>query len=188
MAISVGQAPILGVVASSAARTGESEYAIAGGRIGRPIRVVRGKATGLPIPADAELVFEGFMPPPSVDARQEGPFGEWPGYYASDHRPEPVLQVKAVYYRNDAIILGQPPTRPTLPGRQIKIPRVAALWDAIEAAGVPEVRGVWKLPAGGARRFIDIVADQRQLHAGHAKMAGLVAAGCRVRRLHDAGW
>jgi UbiD family decarboxylase len=176
MAISVGQAPILGIVASTAARSGESEYAIAGGRLGRPVDVVRGKVTGLPLPADAELVFEGVMPPPSVDSRQEGPFGEWPGYYASDHRPEPVLQVKAVYYRNDPIILGQPPTRPTLPGRQIKIPRVAQLWDAIEAAGVPEVRGVWKLPGGGSR-FIDIV-QIKQLHAGHAKMAGLVAAGC----------
>ena len=176
MVISVGQAPILGVVASVAAKNGESEYAIAGGRVGRPIRTIRGKVTGLPIPADAELVFEGFMPAPEVDARTEGPFGEWPGYYASDERPEPVLQVKAIYHRDDAIIIGQPPTMPTYPGRQIKIPRVAALWDAIEAAGVPEIRGVWKLLGGGSR-FIDVIAI-KQLHPGHAKMAGLVAAGC----------
>jgi 4-hydroxy-3-polyprenylbenzoate decarboxylase len=176
MAISVGQAPVLGVVASVSVRPGESEYAVAGGRIGKPIDVVRGKVTDLPLPADAELVFEGFMPPPSVESRPEGPFGEWPGYYASDNRPEPVLQVKAVYYRDDAIVIGQPPTRPTLPGRQINIPRTAALWDAIEAAGVPEVRGVWKL-AGGGLRLIDII-QIKQVHAGHAKMAGLVAAGC----------
>src|SRR6201999_360045 len=66
MAISVGQAPALGVAAGNAARHGESEYAIAGGRLGRPIDVVLGKITGLPIPAAAELVFEGFMPPPEV--------------------------------------------------------------------------------------------------------------------------
>jgi 4-hydroxy-3-polyprenylbenzoate decarboxylase len=137
---------------------------------------VLGKVTGLPIPADAELVFEGYMPSPEIDARTEGPFGEWPGYYASGHRPEPVLQVKAVYYRDNPLIIGQPPTRPTLPGRQIKIPRVAALWDAIEAAGVPEVRGVWKLLGGGSR-YIDIISIKQQ-HAGHAKMAGLVSAGC----------
>ena len=50
------------------------------------------------------------------------------------------------------------------------------MWDAIEAAGVPEVRGVWKLPGGGLR-LIDII-QIKQVHAGHAKMAGLVAAGC----------
>jgi UbiD family decarboxylase len=176
MAISVGQAPILGVVASIAAKAGVSEYDLAGARIGRPIRVISGKITGLPIPADAELVFEGFMPPPSEDSRPEGPFAEWPGYYASDGGFEPVLHVKAVYHRHDAIVLGQPPAKPTLPGRQHKIGRIAALWDAIEAAGVPGVTGVWKM-AGGGSRFIDIVRI-KQLHAGHAKMAGLVAAGC----------
>jgi 4-hydroxy-3-polyprenylbenzoate decarboxylase len=176
MAISVGQAPILGVAASSRAREGESEYGLAGGRIGKPVRTVKGTITGLPIPADAELVFEGYMPPPSEDARPEGPFGEWPGYYASDTRPEPVMHVKAIYHRKDAIVLGQPPAKPTLPGRQHKINRIAMLWDAIEAAGVPGVTGVWKMHGAGAR-YIDIVAI-KQLHPGHAKMAGLVAAGC----------
>ncbi|MEE8515120.1 MAG: UbiD family decarboxylase [Alphaproteobacteria bacterium] len=176
IAVSVGQAPILGVVAAAAARQGEDEYAVAGGRIGRPVKVVLGKETGLPIPAEAELVFEGYMPPPEEDSRTEGPFGEWPGYYASADRPEPVLQVKTIYHRNDAIIVGQPPVKPNYPGRQIKIPRVAAQWDAIEAAGVPEVKGVWKMQGGGSR-FIDVVSI-KQLHAGHAKMAGLVAAGC----------
>jgi 4-hydroxy-3-polyprenylbenzoate decarboxylase len=118
------------------------------------------------------------MPPPETDQRREGPFGEWPGYYASDGRPEPVLQVKAIYHRNNPIIIGHPPTKPTYPGRQIKIPHVAALWDTLEAAGVPGIAGVWKMPGGGSR-FINIVAI-KQLHAGHAKMAGLVAAGCRA--------
>ena len=44
--------------------------------------------------------------------RVEGPFGEWTGYYASDIRPEPVLDIKAIYYRNNPIILGCPPQRP----------------------------------------------------------------------------
>jgi 4-hydroxy-3-polyprenylbenzoate decarboxylase len=178
IAISVGQAPILGVVASGASKTGEPEYASAGGRIGRPVDVVPARVTGLPIPADAELVYDGFMPPPEVDSRIEGPFGEWPGYYASDERKEPVMHVKAIYHRNNPIMIGQPPTKPTYPGRQIKIPQVAALWDAIEAAGVPGIAGVWKLPGGGSS-FINVIAI-KQLHSGHAKMAGLVAAGCRA--------
>jgi 4-hydroxy-3-polyprenylbenzoate decarboxylase len=178
IAISVGQAPILGVVASAASKDNESEYASAGGRIGRPVDVVPGRVTGLPIPADAELVFDGYMPPPEEDSRIEGPFGEWPGYYASDTRNEPVMHVKAIYHRNNPIIIGQPPTKPTYPGRQIKVPQVAALWDSLEAAGVPAVQGVWKLPGGGSS-FINVISI-KQLHPGHAKMAGLVAAGCRA--------
>jgi UbiD family decarboxylase len=54
--------------------------------------------------------------------------------------------------------------------------RAATLWDQLEAAGVPGVTGVWKMPGAGSR-FIDVVAI-RQLHPGHAKMAGLVAVGC----------
>ena len=174
MAISVGQAPILGTVASTAFAAGVSEYAEAGGRIGRPIDVVSGKATRLPIPADAELVFEGHMPPPEVECQPEGPFGEWPGYYSADG-PQPVLRVAAVYHRDDAIIVGQPPTKPNHPGRQVKMASLAAMWDALEAAGVPEVRGVWNLQGGGYRMIY--VISIKQLHAGHAKMAGLVAAG-----------
>ena len=183
IAISVGQAPILGVVGSSTTKHGESEYAVAGGRIGRPVDVIPGKVTGLPIPADAELVFEGFMPPPEQDSRMEGPFGEWPGYYASDARPEPVVHVKAIYHRDDPIIIGQPPTKPTYPGRQIKIPHVAALWDALEAAGVPGIKAVWKMPGSGSQ-FCHVISIQ-QMHAGHAKMAGSGGGGMRRGRLYD---
>jgi UbiD family decarboxylase len=174
MAVSVGQAPILGAVAATSVRSGRSEYAEAGGRIGRPLEVVKGPVTGLLLPADAELVFEGYMPPPEVESREEGPFGEWPGYFASDG-PQPVLRVEAIYHRNDAIIVGQPPTKPNYPGRQVKIPSLAAMWDALEDAGVPEVRGVWNIQGGGYR-FMQVVSI-KQLHPGHAKMAGLVAAG-----------
>jgi UbiD family decarboxylase len=176
MVVSVGQAPVLGQLAGSSSRHGESELATAGGRLGRPLQIVRGQLTGLPIPADAELVFEGFMPPPEEEARPEGPFGEWPGYYASGSRAEPVLRVGAIYHRNNPINAGQPPAKPTLPGRRGGTVAAAAIWDALESAGVPGVKGVWKLQGGGSR-LITVVAIEQQ-HAGHAKMAGLVATGC----------
>ncbi len=175
MVVCVGQAPVLGTVASTASRTGVSEYGTAGGLLGKPIRVIKGELTGLPIPADAELAFEGFMPPPAEETRPEGPFAEWPGYYATDAHPEPVVRVGAIYHRNDPILIGQPPAKPTFPGRQPPIQGMAALWDALEAAGVPGVTGVWK-PLGGGTRFINVVSV-KQLHPGHAKMAGLVATG-----------
>jgi UbiD family decarboxylase len=181
MAISVGQSPVLGMIGAATPGPNVSEYDLAGARIGRPIEVVQGKHTGLPFPADAELVFEGFMAPPEELSAPEGPFGEWPGYYASSGGPEPVLKVKAIYHRNDPIVVGAPPVKPTLKAVQTAAfgsppMRAAAMWDDLEAAGVPGIKGVWKMPGGGAR-FINVIAIEQQ-HAGHAKMAGLVAAGC----------
>src|SRR3546814_7244274 len=115
MVVSVGQAPGLGAAASSTPGAGVSEYAVAGSRIGRPINIGAGRHTGIPFPAEAEIVFEDFMAPPAVRAVPEGPFGEWPGYYAPNSRPDPVLEVRVVYHRNEPIIVGAPPMRPTLP-------------------------------------------------------------------------
>jgi 4-hydroxy-3-polyprenylbenzoate decarboxylase len=176
MVVCVGQAPILGMVASTASKVGVSEFATAGGRLGKPIKIIRGELTGLPIPADAELAFEGFMPPPEEETRPEGPFAEWPGYYATDAGAEPVVRVGAIYHRNDPILIGQPPAKPTFPGRQPSLGGMAAIWDALEAAGVPGITGVWK-PLGGGVSFVNVISV-KQLHPGHAKMAGLVAAGC----------
>jgi UbiD family decarboxylase len=180
MVVCVGQAPVLGAAAASTPGPGISEYAVAGGRLGEGIKVIKGRHTGIPFPAEAELVFEGAMRPPEELSAPEGPFGEWPGYYASNARPEPLLEVRAIYHRKDPIIVGAPPMKPTLPGFWYGTGgsshmRSATLWDELEAAGVPGVTGVWKLPGGGPR-FITVVAID-QLHAGHAKMAGLVAAG-----------
>ena len=181
MVVCVGQAPVLGATAASTPGPGTSEYAVAGSRLGEAISVVTGRHTSISIPADAELAFEGFMPAPADVSAPEGPFGEWPGYYASNSRPEPVLQVMAVYHRDNPIIVGAPPMKPTLPGFWFGTGgsshfRAAAMWDELEAAGISGICGVWKMPGGGPR-FINVVSI-KQAHSGHAKMAGLVALGC----------
>jgi UbiD family decarboxylase len=174
--VCVGQAPVLGDVAGTASRYGVTEYATAGGMIGAPIEVVRGELTGLPMPADGELAFEGYIVPPGGETRVEGPFAEWTGYYATAPHPEPIFRVDRVYHRDDPIVIGMPPAKPTFPGRQIKIGHTASLWDALEAAGVPGIKGVWK-PLGSGGRFVNIIKIS-QLFEGHAKMAGLVGTGC----------
>lgn len=90
-------------------------------------------------------------------------------------RPEAVLKVGRIYHRDDPIIIGQPPAKPTYPGRQTDLAQIAALWDLVEAAGVPNVTGVWKLLGGGIR-LINVISI-KQSFAGHAKMAGLAVLG-----------
>src|SRR5712692_8580666 len=107
VAMSFGHDPLLFLASSMEVPFGMSEYDWAGGVREEPVRVLKGPVTGMPVPADGEIVVEGYLHPGQV--APEGPFGEWTGYYASGEREEPVMTVEAVYYRNDPIILGSPP-------------------------------------------------------------------------------
>jgi UbiD family decarboxylase len=175
VAISFGHHPIYFLVASTDAPYGVSEYAYASGILGQPAKLIRGPLTGLPLPADAELAIEGEVMP--GDTTVEGPFGEWTGYYASSQN-EPVIRVKAVYHRRDPILCGFPLLRPSS-GDNLHscLIRSALLWNALDDAGVPEVKGVWAHPAAG--RFLTVVAI-RQRYPGHARQAAVIASQCRA--------
>src|SRR5437660_417203 len=64
---------------------GTFEFDVIGGLRGRPEKMVLGKVTGLPIPARAEVVIEGYVHPDRKVI--EGPFGEWSGHYAGGAKP-----------------------------------------------------------------------------------------------------
>lgn len=177
VAISVGHHPAFLSVGSMEFPYGYCEYDFVGALQGAPVEVIAGPYTGLPMPANAEIVLEGEIVPGSV--KFEGPFGEWTGYYASPPKEDPIIHVKTVLHRNDPIILGAPPVRPPAEHAVYRaFTRAARIWDALEAAGVPGVKGVWCHPAGGSR-MLNIVAIE-QKYAGHAKQAGLIAAQCQA--------
>ncbi|MBI4318947.1 MAG: UbiD family decarboxylase [Chloroflexi bacterium] len=173
--VAVGLDPMLYLATATEVPYGVCEYDWAGGIKGEPVRVIKGKHTGLPIPADAEIVLEGFASP--QDRLLEGPFGEWTGYYASASREEPVIDIKAIYYRNDPIIFSSPPNKP--PDDQARyraFMRSALMREDIEKAGVPDIAGVWCHPVGGSRLLLAVSITQR--YPGHARQAGHVAAMC----------
>ena len=154
---------------------GISELDWAGWMRNKPIEVIKGKITGIPFPANDEIVIEGECLPPEVEQRPEGPFGEWPGYYGGGVEPTPIVKVKAVYHRNNPIITGVPPMRPPGRGYGVEV-RSASTWDDLEKAGVMGVKGVCQHSEGGGRMLLAISIKQE--HIGHSKQAGLVAAGC----------
>lgn len=168
VAITFGQDPVLAKVGSWYEPWGVSEIEIAGWLRGEPVSVVRGKETGLPIPATAELAIEGFLMPPEVESRAEGPFGEWTGYYASGTRSEPVVKVKTVMYRNDPIIFGMPPG---ISGKSVPL-SAANIWLALEKAGVTDVHGVWEYTT----RYITVISI-KQKYGGHAKRTAMALLG-----------
>ena len=153
------------------------ELDIVGGMRGVPIEVVRGKVTNLPFPANAEIVLEGFVHP--TDTKHEGPFAAWSGYYTGEGRPEPVMEVKAIYHRNDPILLGCPPQRP--PDEMCRyraVTRSAMLRKNIEKAGVPGVTAAWAHEVGNSRMLLVVAIDQR--YGGHSTQTGHIAAMCHV--------
>ena len=175
VAVSFGHDPLLLLMAAFNAPVGVAEYDLAGGVRGEPVEVIEGEVTGLPIPAAAELAVEGFVDP--TERLDEGPFGEWTGYYAGGRRPEPVLRVSRVVHRDDPIVLGVVPGRPPSDDTYMSsFQTSAAIWNQVEAAGVPGVAGVWTHEAGGSRMFV--VVAIRQQYPGHAKQAAMVAAHC----------
>lgn len=153
---------------------GTSEYEQAGGIKGEPIEVIKGQYTGLPIPARAEIVIEGECHPEEfVD---EGPFGEWHGYYGNrglQKVPEPVMRVKAIYHRDNPILTCSQvgvPNNPT--NLMLSVAHSVAIRRKLEEFGIPGIKGVWAHIAG----MLFVVVSIQQLYAGHARQVGLIAS------------
>ncbi len=175
--VSIGGDPALFAFSNIELPWKSSEYDYAGWLRGKPVEVIKGIATGLPIPAAAEIAIEGEIVPPEVDSRPEGPFGEWTGYYGSAERLEPAFKVKAVLHRDNPILMSSPPT---LPSRThylgVWTRRAAEVWNELDK-GIPGIKGAYLLdePLAGKIGVISI----EQKYIGHAKQVALAAAGNR---------
>jgi 4-hydroxy-3-polyprenylbenzoate decarboxylase len=177
VAISLGHDPLLFALAGLEIPLGVSEYNYAGAVIGAPIDVVAAPKTGLPVPAAAEAVLEGWIYPDKKT--KEGPFGEWTGYYTGGQRanPAPILEIDAIFHRKNPILLGAPPGKPPHDYSYMKsVMKSAMIQDALARAGVRGVRGVWAPECGGGRSLI--VVSMKQAFCGHAKQVAGMAALC----------
>lgn len=171
VAVSIGHNPLVFRIASSSITSPEYNYM--GAILGEPVKVIKEEVTGLPIPAESELVIAGWCPPNKT--LREGPFGEFPGYYGGETRPhQRIIEVERVYHRNDPIILGNNHIRTRNDGSYFfEISRSAMLYNDLKKNGIPDVKGVW-VAIGGTRFLIIISVKQR--YAGHAKQAAFIAS------------
>lgn len=165
--VTVGGAPAMTLAAVMPLPEGLSELTFAGALAGRRIGMVRTPGTA-PVYADADFAIVGEVHPEIT--KPEGPFGDHLGYYSLEH-PFPVMQVKRVYHRQDAIwpftVVGRPPQEDTTFGDLIHeltgpiipsvIPGVKAV-NAVDAAGVHPL-----LLAIGSERYMPYLkAEQPQ--------------------------
>ena len=177
IAVVCGMHPALFSIAGIEIPYGANEYDAAGGMLGEPVEVILGPKTGLPIPANAEIAFEGFISPD--DGISEGPFGEWTGYYAGGQHKAPVIRIETFMHRNDPILLGAVPAVPPCDDTFYRGTfRCAAVWKQLEGAGIPGITGVWAHEAGGSRQWLTV--SVKQMYAGHSKQVGLIASQCHA--------
>lgn len=77
------------------------EFGLVASLRGEPVPMVRGISNDVPVPADAEMVIEGYFD--ELGYREiEGPYGEFNGFYGAPHI-DPVFHVTAITRRTDAL-------------------------------------------------------------------------------------
>jgi UbiD family decarboxylase len=101
VAIVVGCPPVVAYQGPQKLPQEIDEITVAGGLAGAPINVVRARTVDLLVPAESELVIEGFVDPDYLEP--EGPFGESHGYVALEEY-NLVIEVTAITRRRDAVL------------------------------------------------------------------------------------
>lgn len=163
----------LHIFASAATVSGaKSGYDVVSSLRGEPVEVVKSQLFGLPIPACAEIVLEG-----EIDAsklRNEGPFGEYTGYYTEElikPIPKPALDVKRVYYRNNPILWETSVGRPVGDQHMLyAFARNASLWMDLDKMQIPGIKSVYTMPEASGRFWV--VVSVQQMYPGHSDQVG----------------
>ncbi|GAB4272996.1 MAG: UbiD family decarboxylase [Deferrisomatales bacterium] len=163
----VGCDPLL-MLAGSAMVENANEYDVVGSLRGEPVEIVSAPLTGLPIPATAEIVLEGYVDGDAL--REEGPFGEYTGYYTDELYnpiPKPAIQVERIYHRDNPILLAASVGRPVTDNHMmLAFVRNATLWTELTKMGIRGIQSVY-MPPEACGRFWAIVSV-KQMYPGHA--------------------
>lgn len=111
-ALAFGIPPAATIAAAMPIPEGVSEGEYVGALVGKPLDVVKCELSDLMVPANSEIVMEGFM---SLNEKAaEGPFGDYLGYaFDDDRRQMPLFRVEAITYRNNPIFPVSVPGRIT---------------------------------------------------------------------------
>lgn len=146
-----------------------SELRFSGLLRGQRPRLMPCVSVPLVVPAEAEIVVEGFVS--ADETAPEGPFGDHTGYYNAVE-PFPVMHVTAITMRKDPIYLstftGRAPDEPSCIGAALN-----ELFVPLLKRQFPEVRDAWLPPEACSYRIAVVSIAKR--YAGQARrvMLGL---------------
>ena len=139
------------------------EMLIAGFLRREPVEMVKCETCDLEVPANAELVLEGYVA--LGETRTEGPFGDHTGYYSLAD-PYPVFHVECITQRKDPIyattIVGPPPMEDFYMGQAIE-----RIFLPLMRMQIPEIRDI-SMPAAGVFHNLMLVSI-RKSYPGQAR-------------------
>jgi len=138
------------------------EMMIAGFLRGRPVEMVKCETCDIEVPANAEIVLEGYVD--VGEMRREGPFGDHTGFYSLDDE-YPVFHITCITHRKDPIyattIVGPPPMEDFYMGKAIE-----RIFLPLMRLQLPEIRDIC-MPAEGIFHNLILVSIRKSypLHA-----------------------
>ena len=163
VAVVIGADPGTIIAAVTPVPDSLSEYQFAGLLRGRRLDLVDCKTVPLKVPAEAEIVLEGYVS--LTETGEEGPYGDHTGYYNAVER-FPVFTLSAITMRRDPIYLstftGRPPDEPSMLGEALNEVFVPLLRQQF-----PEIVDFWLPPEGCSYRIA--VVSMKKAYPGHAR-------------------
>ncbi|MGD8561661.1 MAG: menaquinone biosynthesis decarboxylase [Desulfarculaceae bacterium] len=199
LAVALGGPPAAVYAASAPLPPVLDEFMFSGFLMGRPLKVAKCLTCDLLVPAEAEVVLEGYVDP-AEDWQEEGPFGDHTGFYSLADR-YPVFHLTAMTHRRDfiypATVVGRPPMedfylgqateRIFLPLLQMVLPEVVDYHMPAEGVFHNLVFvAIKKQYPGQAFKVMNALWGQGQMM--FAKVIVVVDAGVDVQNAQEAWW
>ncbi|MDP4231534.1 MAG: UbiD family decarboxylase [Bacteroidota bacterium] len=171
VAVAIGSDPALLLATIAPLPEGLDEALFAGFLRGAPTRMAHGKRISIDVPAEAEFILEGFVPP--NERRLEGPFGDHFGHY-SHAGMFPVFHIKAITHRENPIfaatVVGKPPMEDKWLGDATQ-----RILGPLARLMHPEVRDIWAYYEAGFHNLLAISTNQR--YGKEAMKTGIALVG-----------
>jgi len=163
VAVAIGSDPATIYSATAPLPEGIDEMLFAGFLRQEPVELVKCETVDLEVPANAEIVLEGYCEP--GERRIEGPFGDHTGYYSLQDE-YPVFHITCITHRRDAIypatIVGKPPMEDCFIAKATE-----RIFLPLIRKQVPEIVDM-NLPIEGVFHNIAIVSIDKR-YPGHAR-------------------
>lgn len=122
IAVALGGDPIYPFMAVAPLPPNTDECLFGGFLRGKPVELVQCRTIEMEVPADAEIVIEGYVDP-AEPLVTEGPFGDHTGFYSLEDQ-FPVYHVTAVTHRSNPVypttIVGRPPMEDYYMGKAVE--------------------------------------------------------------------
>ncbi len=178
VAIVIGMDPILPLTFLAPLPAEMNEYDFAGGLRSEPVDLVKCETVDLEVPASAEIVIEGEIPPD--ERRMEGPFGEWMGHYGGKPGPRPVIHVHCTTHRNNPIFRGALEGKPINEDHICTSVALSALAHNFlaEKLGIAGIRGIHFPAAAGGWGMAVVSLNQR--YPGHSRTVAHALLGSKI--------